>query len=83
MNKDKIGKERIFEIVHCPFEGRAKLHHYSQVPRTESIPLRIATMMSKIKYEIKQYEDLKFEERINFHLVLLELPVKQNRPILP
>ena len=20
-NKDKIGEERIFEIVHCPFEG--------------------------------------------------------------
>ena len=28
-----------------------------QVPRTESIPLRIATMMSKIEYENKYYED--------------------------
>ena len=27
MNKEKIREERIFEIVHCPFEGRAKLHH--------------------------------------------------------
>ena len=29
----------------------------TQVPGTESIPLRIANMMSKIKYEIKKYED--------------------------
>ena len=26
MNKEKIRKERIFEIIHCPFEGQAKLH---------------------------------------------------------
>ena len=26
-NKDKLGEERIFEIVHCPFEGWAELHH--------------------------------------------------------
>ena len=25
MNEEKIREERIFEIVHCPFEGRAKL----------------------------------------------------------
>ena len=30
MNKEKIREERIFEIVHCPFEGRAKLHHLCQ-----------------------------------------------------
>ena len=28
--KEKIREERIFEIVHCPFEGRAKLHHLCQ-----------------------------------------------------
>ena len=28
MNKDKIREERIFEIVHCPFEGWAELHHF-------------------------------------------------------
>ena len=27
MNKDKIGEERIFEIIHCPFEGQVELHH--------------------------------------------------------
>ena len=26
MNKDKINGERIFEMVHCPFEGRADMH---------------------------------------------------------
>ena len=31
MNKEKISEERIFEIVHCPFEGRAKLHHLCQL----------------------------------------------------
>ena len=31
MNKEKIMEERIFEIVHCPFEGRAKLHHLCQL----------------------------------------------------
>ena len=30
---------------------------FTQMPRTESIPLQIAAMMSKIEYEIKQYED--------------------------
>ena len=30
INKDKIREERIFEIVHCRFEGRAKLHHLYQ-----------------------------------------------------
>jgi len=30
MNKDNIREERIFEIVHCPFKGRAKLHHLCQ-----------------------------------------------------
>ena len=30
MNKEKIRKERIFEVVHCPFEGWAKLHHLCQ-----------------------------------------------------
>ena len=30
MNKEKIKEERIFEIVHCPFEGRAKLHDLCQ-----------------------------------------------------
>ena len=30
MNKEKIREKRIFEIVHCPFEGRAKLHHLCQ-----------------------------------------------------
>ena len=30
MNKEKIIEERIFETVHCPFEGRAKLHHLCQ-----------------------------------------------------
>ena len=30
MNKEKIREKRIFEIVHCPFEGRAKLHHLWQ-----------------------------------------------------
>ena len=28
--KEKIREERIFEIVHCPFEGRAKLDHLCQ-----------------------------------------------------
>ena len=27
VNAYKIRGKRIFEIVHCPFEGRAKLHH--------------------------------------------------------
>ena len=27
MNEEIIGIERIFEIVHCPFEGQAKLLH--------------------------------------------------------
>ena len=30
MIKEKIREERIFEIVHCPIEGRAKLHHLCQ-----------------------------------------------------
>ena len=30
MNREKIREERIFEIVHFPFEGRAKLHHLLQ-----------------------------------------------------
>ena len=30
INKEKIREEKIFEIVHCPFEGRAKLHHLCQ-----------------------------------------------------
>ena len=30
MNMEKIREEGIFEIVHCPFEGRAKLHHLCQ-----------------------------------------------------
>ena len=30
MNKDKIRGERIFKIIHCPFEGWAKLHHSCQ-----------------------------------------------------
>merc|ERR1712079_310132 len=30
MNKEKIREERIFEIVHCPFEGQAKMHHLCQ-----------------------------------------------------
>ena len=25
-NKDKIGEERIFEIVNCPFEDRVEQH---------------------------------------------------------
>ena len=31
MNKDKIGEERIFEIMQCPFEGWAELHYYGQL----------------------------------------------------
>merc|ERR1712004_860474 len=30
MNKKKIREKRIFEIIHCPFEGLAKLHHLCQ-----------------------------------------------------
>ena len=30
MNKEEIREERSFEIVHCPFEGRAELQQYSQ-----------------------------------------------------
>ena len=30
MNKEKIREEKIFEIVHCPFEGRAKVHNICQ-----------------------------------------------------
>ena len=30
MNKEKIREESIFEIVDCPFEGQAKLHHLCQ-----------------------------------------------------
>ena len=30
MNEEIIMEERVFEIVHCPFEGRAKLHHLCQ-----------------------------------------------------
>ena len=30
INKEKIREERIFEIVHCPFEGLAKVHHLCQ-----------------------------------------------------
>ena len=26
LNQDKIGGERILEIVHCPFEGQADMH---------------------------------------------------------
>ena len=29
-DKGKVGDEGIFEIVHCPFEGPAKLHHLCQ-----------------------------------------------------
>ena len=31
MIKEKIREERIFEIIHCPFEGRAKVHHFCQL----------------------------------------------------
>ena len=27
IDKEKIREKRIFKIVHCPFKGRAKLHH--------------------------------------------------------
>ena len=47
------------------------------MPRAESIPLHIATMMRMIEYEIKQYKDYKFEEKINFY-VLSELLAKQH-----
>jgi len=30
MNEEKIMEERILAIVHCPFEGRAKLRHLCQ-----------------------------------------------------
>ena len=30
MNTNKIGEERIFEIVHCPFDGWAELRQYNQ-----------------------------------------------------
>jgi len=30
MNKEKIRQKRISEMIHCPFEGRAKLHHLCQ-----------------------------------------------------
>ena len=30
MNKEKIREKRIFEIVHCPFEGQADMHHSIQ-----------------------------------------------------
>ena len=30
MKKGKIRKEIIFEIINCPFEGQAKLHHFCQ-----------------------------------------------------
>ena len=31
MNKEKIRENRIFEILTCPFEGQAKLHHLCQL----------------------------------------------------
>ena len=30
MNEEKIREERIFEILHCPLEGRAKVRHSCQ-----------------------------------------------------
>ena len=54
------------------------------MPRTKSIPLRIATMMRMIEYEIKQYKNYKFEEKLNFYLVLSELHTSQMAlPIQP
>ena len=38
----------------------------SQVPITESLPLRIAMI-----YEFEKNKDCKFEEKMNFYLVLL------------
>ena len=88
LKRSKLMKRRPSEMsdVHAQLSVRIWQNTnplVSQVPRTESIPLRIAAMMSKTKHEVKQYEDWKFEEKINFHLVLLELPVKQYRPIVP
>ena len=48
----------------------------TQVPRTKSIPLQIATMMSMIEYEIEQYNGYKFVEKSNFHKVPSELQAK-------
>ena len=39
-------------FLHWPLQWVAEFADL-QVPRVESIPLRIATMMSKIKYEMK------------------------------
>ena len=64
-------------------EGRNKVLMRAQVSRTESTPLQIATMMTKLKCVIDKYEYQIFEEKFNFHLVLLELPVKQHPLILP
>ena len=35
MNKDKIRKEIIFEIIHCFFESQAELHHQIQSEKPE------------------------------------------------
>ena len=62
---------------------RSRKLFFSKVPRTESIPLQIATMMSMIEYEIELYKEYKFEEKIDFHLVLSELLAKQCQPSRP
>ena len=59
------------------------LRYVAEVPITESIPLQIATIMNMKKYEFEKYKDCKFEEKVNFHLVLSELPAKQCRPSRP
>ena len=48
----------------------------AQVPRTESMPLQIETMMRMTEYKIKLHKDYKFKEKLSFHLMLSELLVK-------
>ena len=74
---------RIQEKIAQSYIKNFEKNQFSQVPITESIPLQIATIMSMMKYEFEQYKDCKFEEKINFHLVLSELPAKQWQPSRP
>ena len=61
----------VITVHHCP-------GGITQVPRTESIPLKIPTIMSMMKYEFEQFKDWKFEEKFNIHLVPSELLAKQH-----
>ena len=55
----------------------------TQVAITHTIPLRIVTRLSMMKYETLEYKDYRIEEKKNFHRPVSELPAKLHRPISP